>query len=244
MDEAVRRKVSGDRPESIMAALVATGDAYVIHSHRFHFFPGFYNREHCFGPRKETCEIVHLGRTSFRAEHTSTSTKTGACLSSSSTLLVLVNLLTRQGAVIPEEIRSASAGKIRQSPSKGFSLFSQPPPTIKSYICPVTVPAAHIDFQQHANQAAYIVFCHDSASTLCRNGQFQSLKGDLAFYQMTTMECIYQEETYLGDEVDVHVWEEEAADGGPILHFIIEKEGRSVFQSLMQFDIAISPMAV
>ena len=65
------------------------------------------------------------------------------------------------------------------------------------------------DTLYHCNQASYFQFCMDAATAGAKQGHFRFLKHDLLSYPIESMECLFKGESVPGDELIVHVWEDE-----------------------------------
>ena len=90
---------------------------------------------------------------------------------------------------------------------------------------------AHVYF--HLNQAVYLRICFDALVDITRKGSFNTLKGDLARYWVKHFNCHYQMESRPGDVFDIHMWED--SENPMLLHVIIQKESKSIFQFSVEF---------
>ena len=89
-----------------------------------------------------------------------------------------------------------------------------------------TVDTTHMDYYYHSNQANYLKYCHDAASTVVFNRAITFHWADFALEKIKRIEGIYKGETRPGDRLDIHVWK----SGGLELSLQIEKENVPVFQ--------------
>ena len=89
------------------------------------------------------------------------------------------------------------------------------------------------DWLYHSNQASYFTYCMDAATEGAKRGHFRLLKGDLLFYPIESMECLYKGESLPGDELKVSVWENSK---NPLQLFSqIEKRNKIIWTGKMGF---------
>lgn len=90
-----------------------------------------------------------------------------------------------------------------------------------------------IDGYHHTNYVAYIKYCFEAAMDACVSGIYSKIKDDILQYHVKSMEIAYKGETKAADELDIETWEDE---NDPYqLHFIISKNGTTVFQNTVSF---------
>ena len=74
----------------------------------------------------------------------------------------------------------------------------------------------------------------DAATEGAKQGHFRFLKQDLLSYPIESMECLFKGESVPGDELIVHVWEDDNIPYQLFCH--IEKEDNVIFKGILRFS--------
>ena len=98
----------------------------------------------------------------------------------------------------------------------------------------VEVRHSDTDNLHHFNQASYFQLCMDAAAEGAKLGHFWLLKHDLLSYPIESMECLLQGESGPGDQLVVHVWENDKIPYQ--LFFHTEKEYNVIWKGSFIFS--------
>ena len=236
VEEAVRRKISAERPESVLASLAScSGSTWFVASQHRNFLQSNQQPPFFWAGTTESCDVIQVGPTSLHVEHVSKSTKTGDHLSTGTSQLALVDKNSGEFMNIPRSLREEclDLGIPLVETTQLFHQLSKPSPG-NCHVVSIAVQSSDTDFNQQTSQASYMKFCHDAASVLCKNGKLKSFEGDLAFVKMLSLKCqFHKARSDVGDVLEITVWEE---GDGRTLNCIAEKEGSVLAQCVMQFD--------
>ena len=97
----------------------------------------------------------------------------------------------------------------------------------------VRVAHSDTDFFGHLNHSHYLRFCMDAAAEAAKAGALNNFTGDMFEYKLSDADLLYQAECHAGDELNIHLWEDET--NRHQLHFQIKKNAQDVHFSSVTF---------
>ncbi len=175
----------------------------VISAQNLKITPAFYNLAALDLPMDLVTKSGHAGTSSCSLILHLVNVDNDEILVSSQRQLVMINKVTRKAMPLPDDFRQVFKASITTS------LNVSVVPTPKDAFCSTTkVVHSDIDYLQHSNQSSYIHFCFDAAAEATANNQLMHFKGDMFGYKMDRMEILHQGETFVGDILDIFVWED------------------------------------
>ena len=102
----------------------------------------------------------------------------------------------------------------------------------KTHVYEVKVPWTDIDNYKHTNYVNYIRYCQDAALDATFAEFYSKVKGDFLGYLIKEMLISYKGESVANDILEVKTWEN--VENPFILHFSIQKDGRTIFQNTIK----------
>ena len=187
----------------------------------------FYDKQHHSNPIKVNVNFVNLGKSSYQHYEESVSTITDKLLHTSIINYVYADLITKRPKKLPENFCELFKRKI---PLEKVVPVTKP---FNAYVVPVATSYSNLDIQLHVNQAQYLKFATDAGNYVCQKNGFTKLKDDLAKWKVKRITNLFLGENLPNEQIDVHVWEDE--NNPWMLHFYMEKEGKNVFQAMLEY---------
>ncbi len=189
---------------------------------------GFYDRRHHFNLLECRGEVVNAGKTSWQVRTEVTSPVTKELLYTNVTSLFLVDSETRRPTPVPSEFRGFLG--TRKYPVEMVKRLEIPS---KVYRTTYSVRRSDLDGYMHVNAGVYLRICHDAMCEAGLSGSFRELDGDLGGFRIGKIRSLYISEANYGDTLDILLWENE--DNNKIINGIIQRKGRNVFQTSVEF---------
>ena len=145
-------------------------------------------------------------------------------------MVVTVDKVTRKPVPLPEwwtnKYRPLSVE------SQRLIIPSVPVPDEK-YVTSMKALWSDMDAYRHTNYVAYIRYCFEAAMEANATNRFSKFTGDMLHYYVKSMDILYKGESTPGDELKVSTWENK--DNPYLIHFDINKAGKTIFQSHIQY---------
>eukprot|EP00058_Branchiostoma_floridae_P015537 XP_002601025.1 hypothetical protein BRAFLDRAFT_96939 [Branchiostoma floridae] len=168
----------------------------------FHLQPAYYTDVGTNSTVEVVAEIGHVGKSSYVFKgnvRLGTDSKDSICVFN--TQLVHVDMSSRQPIALPQHLR-----RKRKGPRPTFDL-SPVSPNTPMYSHKFSIVESDIDENGHTNQSVFIRLCSDTAALGTKTGCYPSLSGDVLKYRVKKIAMLYQEESLVGDMLEVKSWE-------------------------------------
>ena len=193
-------------------------------------------------PMRFTNRMTAVGRSSLIREITLTDVDSGVVLATTLQKLVNMNKATLRSEPLSPEVL-AFYDAIADNEAHQIYEEVRPPkadPSIRIFSMERKVrhsDISHMDLLPHTNQGTYMRLCLDCASEAIAAGYLPAFKDDICFYDASMAATIHLAESFAGDILSVHTWQD---SGDPNhLHFTVTKrvDGTSqiIYYSFIEF---------
>eukprot|EP00058_Branchiostoma_floridae_P015538 XP_002601026.1 hypothetical protein BRAFLDRAFT_96938 [Branchiostoma floridae] len=166
-----------------------------------HLHPEFYTKVKFNSTVEVVAGVGYVGKTSWICQGHVRLATSQDILCHYNCQLVYVDISTRQPIVLPQHLRLKGKGL---RPTFDLSPVS---PNTPMYSHKFSIVESDIDGNGHTNQSVFIRLCSDTAVLGTKAGCYPSLSGDVLKYRVKKIAMLFQEESLVGDMLEVQSWE-------------------------------------
>ncbi|XP_038079175.1 uncharacterized protein LOC119746354 [Patiria miniata] len=198
------------RFRSVTMNLKGLGITSFVRSQFLQIYPAFYTSKLTQNRALDiTSRLSHLGRTSCCLDTDMYDLSTKTLLASGSVQDVFVSRQTRR----PFPVASIAWQQTKvitprdQRPISGPDFPARPTGTL-CFTQTRTVMSSDTDANDHLNEAMFIRFCFDCASSAALDGHLPSFRKDVIYADAKTVWFLYIREARVGEELTLYCWED------------------------------------
>ena len=103
----------------------------------------------------------------------------------------------------------------------------------RHFLWRMRVTHSDTDYANHVNQSSYLRFCLNAAAAAADEGFLKTFKKDIFEYKLKETDLLYQDEAFVGQNLDVFVWE--SADRPNSLFFQIKRNDANILCGTISF---------
>lgn len=197
----------------------------------------FYDLISCDQPSKPSFMVNllpgYIGRTSMNFVYHLTTDDHPNFLAKHTTQYVIVDKDSRKPVLIPDWWRRKYEKYFDSKQNLVFAPLELPKANTTAFRYNMKPTWSDTDQYSHVNYRAYPRFCFDAAMEAVKMRLFKGFDGDILNYRVKTIESTYKGECVAGDQITVVSWQN--SEYPLILYFIIEKDGKFIYQSTVEF---------
>lgn len=175
--------------------------------------------------------LGYVGTSSLNTVAVLSDPNSGAVLARNVNQVVVIDKATRKPAPIPDWWRRKYESFVVEN--ERLILPPLDVPKENTYKYDLKVSWNDIDGYRHVNFASYVKYCFDAAMDAVDKKFYTCFDDDILKYSVKDIESSYRGECQAGDSVTVVTWQN--AQNPFKLHFSLEKDGKVIYQSSVEF---------
>lgn len=175
--------------------------------------------------------LGYVGTSSLNTVAVLSESKSGIELARNVNQVVVIDKATRRPTPIPDWWRHKYESFVVEN--ERLIVPSLDIPTENTFRYDLKVSWNDIDGYRHANFVSYVRYCFDAAMEAVDKKFYSCFHDDILKYRVKDIESAYKGECQAGDCLTVVTWQN--AQNPFKLHFSLEKVGKVIFQSSVEF---------
>lgn len=175
--------------------------------------------------------LGYVGTSSLNTVAVLSDTNSGAVLARNVNQVVVIDKSTRKPTPVPDWWRQKYESFVVEN--ERLILPSLDIPKENTYRYDLKVSWNDIDAYGHTNFLSYVKYCFDAGMDAVDKKFYTSLHDDILKYNVKDIESSYRGECQAGDAITVVTWQN--AQNPFKLHFSVEKDGKALYQSSVEF---------
>ena len=150
--------------------------------------------------------------------------------------LVCMDMETRKSTELLPDFHAIHTAYAKKCGEAGkFPTFDQPNLDKAENISSITNIVRHsdLDLMFHTNQGIYFKLSQDCASVAAEGGKLKQFNKDMCFYPIQQADVLHKGESFPGDELVVHSWED--SNLNMTMNFVITKQEKEIFYARFKY---------